>query len=231
MFFFFLIFIFYILSFIPLVILWVIRGANPLGYPKDVRVASLLPVGLIPLSLLFVAPHAAAIDKIAIAAGNASGLQLIEKERHFLDARRAEQVVIPTFGAFADELVETLRTGFKNERHGWQWKHNLEVYGAPLRAVQLDKVTTEDVLGVLQPLWQTKQETASVPATGKCHGVSRQGERGRLPLRPLQYTPRRPPGVDVCCNVPSGSAYHGPPGAAYRAGTSPIWSLAPVASA
>ncbi len=78
-----------------------------------------------------------------------------------LEARRAEQAVIPTFGAFADELVETLRSGFKNEKHRWQWKHTLEVYGAPLRSLQIDRVSTEDVLGVLQPLWQTKQETAS----------------------------------------------------------------------
>lgn len=78
-----------------------------------------------------------------------------------LDARRAERVVIPTFGEFADGLVQDIQSGFRNEKHRWQWQHTLEVYAAALRPIQIDSVTTEDVLGILQPLWQTKQETAS----------------------------------------------------------------------
>lgn len=78
-----------------------------------------------------------------------------------LAARKVEQVVIPTFGVFADELVSDIREGFRNEKHRWQWKHTLEVYAASLRSIQIDAVTTEDVLAVLKPLWQTKQETAS----------------------------------------------------------------------
>ncbi|MFG1359947.1 tyrosine-type recombinase/integrase [Xanthobacter pseudotagetidis] len=78
-----------------------------------------------------------------------------------LDVRRAERVVIPTFGEFADGLVQKIQSGFRNEKHRWQWQHTLEVYAAALRPIQIDSVTTEDVLGVLQTLWQTKQETAS----------------------------------------------------------------------
>ncbi|MFG1211026.1 integrase arm-type DNA-binding domain-containing protein [Xanthobacter flavus] len=78
-----------------------------------------------------------------------------------LDARRAERVIIPTFGEFADGLVQDIQSGFRNEKHRWQWQHTLEVYAAALRPIQIDSVTTEDVLGILQPLWQTKQETAS----------------------------------------------------------------------
>lgn len=78
-----------------------------------------------------------------------------------LDARRAERVVIPTFGEFADGLVQDIQSGFRNEKHRWQWQHTLEVYAAALRPIQIDSVTTEDVLGILQALWQTKQETAS----------------------------------------------------------------------
>lgn len=78
-----------------------------------------------------------------------------------LDARRADRVIIPTFGEFADGLVQDIQSGFRNEKHRWQWQHTLEVYAAALRPIQIDSVTTEDVLGVLQTLWQTKQETAS----------------------------------------------------------------------
>lgn len=77
-----------------------------------------------------------------------------------LEARKAEQA-IPAFGDFADGLVEDIQSGFRNEKHRWQWKHTLEVYAASLRPIQIDAVTTEDVLAVLKPLWQTKQETAS----------------------------------------------------------------------
>lgn len=78
-----------------------------------------------------------------------------------LAARRVERVVVPTFGEFADGLVQDIQSGFRNEKHRWQWQHTLEVYAAALRPTLVDAVTTEDVLAVLQPLWQSKQETAS----------------------------------------------------------------------
>jgi integrase len=37
----------------------------------------------------------------------------------------------------------------------------LTTYAAPLRSMRLDDIATADVLAVLQPLWQTKAETAS----------------------------------------------------------------------
>lgn len=68
---------------------------------------------------------------------------------------------VPTFGEFADDLVESLSGGFSNEKHRAQWKMSLTKYAAPLRAKRLDEITTEDVLGVLKPIWETKSETAS----------------------------------------------------------------------
>jgi len=37
----------------------------------------------------------------------------------------------------------------------------LQVYAAPLRRIPVDKITTDDVLSVLKPLWNDKAETAS----------------------------------------------------------------------
>ena len=37
----------------------------------------------------------------------------------------------------------------------------LKVYAALLRPKKLDAITTDDLLAVLQPLWQSKPETAS----------------------------------------------------------------------
>jgi integrase len=75
-------------------------------------------------------------------------------------ADQAKQDAI-TFGSFADQLLASLTPGFRNEKHRAQWTMTLGLYAAPLRGKLLDAITTDDVLGVLQPLWQTKPETGS----------------------------------------------------------------------
>lgn len=66
-----------------------------------------------------------------------------------------------TFGALADQLLEALRPEWKNAKHIYQWEQSLKVDAAPLRALDVDAVTTEDVLAVLKPIWEVKPETAS----------------------------------------------------------------------
>jgi len=56
---------------------------------------------------------------------------------------------------------EALSAGFRNEKHKAQWKSTLETYAAPLRAMPVDTIGTDDVLAVLKPIWTTKVETAS----------------------------------------------------------------------
>ena len=67
----------------------------------------------------------------------------------------------PMFGAFADELVTSLASGWRNPKHPAQWRMTLKVYAAPLRSKLVDAITTEDVLAVLKPLWSSKPATAS----------------------------------------------------------------------
>ncbi|WP_338689304.1 MULTISPECIES: tyrosine-type recombinase/integrase [Bradyrhizobium] len=83
-----------------------------------------------------------------------------------------------TFGEVANRLVETMAPGWKNEKHAAQWRMTLlgeagegdedgkpikakHDYCASLRKVPVAEVSTADVLAVLQPIWQTKPETAS----------------------------------------------------------------------
>lgn len=89
--------------------------------------------------------------------------KILAEGRDPIEARKVhEGPVIPTFGAFTDELVETIEEGFRNEKHRYQWKQTLgEDYCASIRAKRIDEVTVEDILRILQPLWLTKQETAS----------------------------------------------------------------------
>jgi hypothetical protein len=77
------------------------------------------------------------------------------------DRRRRLESGIPTFGRCADELIDALEGGWRNEKHRYQWRQTLTQYAGPLRSKAVDKITTEDVLEVLQPIWQTKSETAS----------------------------------------------------------------------
>jgi excisionase family DNA binding protein len=76
-------------------------------------------------------------------------------------AARRKGEGIPTFGELADEMAAQLSGGFRNDKHKAQWRMTLTVYAEPLRTKAVDKIETTDVLGVLQPIWQEKPETAS----------------------------------------------------------------------
>src|SRR5262249_53550406 len=66
-----------------------------------------------------------------------------------------------TFGDCADQLIEAIRPSWRNAKHAAQWEMTLRNYAAPLRRLPVDKITTDDVLSVLKPLWKQKPETAS----------------------------------------------------------------------
>jgi len=100
----------------------------------------------------------------------AEARRLIQDGINPLDARREAEAKAaaeraapgkPTFGAFADDLVKSVSTGFRNEKHRAQWASTLKEYGAPIRGKFLDEITTVDVLECLQPIWTEKAETAS----------------------------------------------------------------------
>ena len=67
----------------------------------------------------------------------------------------------PSFGAFADDLLDSLETGWRNPKHRAQWRMTLTKHAASLRAKPVDAITTEDVLQVLKAIWTSKPETAS----------------------------------------------------------------------
>jgi integrase len=66
-----------------------------------------------------------------------------------------------TFGDVADDIVKSLTPTFKNKATLAHWQRTLgDHHCAALRRRPIALVATEDVLGVLKPLWLTKQETA-----------------------------------------------------------------------
>lgn len=78
-----------------------------------------------------------------------------------LHAKRAKPAEVPTFGAFADGLVDDLASGFSNAKHIEQWRTTLTTHAAAIRDRPINTITTHDVLSVVKPLWTTRPETAS----------------------------------------------------------------------
>ncbi|MET4801400.1 integrase arm-type DNA-binding domain-containing protein [Bradyrhizobium sp. LB11.1] len=65
-----------------------------------------------------------------------------------------------TFGEAADQLIEAMRPSWRSAKHAAQWVMTLKTYAAPLRRLPVDAVCTDDVLGVLRPLWNATPTTA-----------------------------------------------------------------------
>lgn len=75
-------------------------------------------------------------------------------------ARAAAQVL--TFRAAGDALIESKRPGWRNAKHAWQWENTLKELAYPkLGDLDVQAVDTVAVVGVLQPIWAKKTETAS----------------------------------------------------------------------
>ncbi len=80
--------------------------------------------------------------------------------RNPLDERMSARRV-PTFGETAEEVVAALELGWRNPKHRDQWRMTLSTYGAPIWDLPVDAIDTEQVLGVLRPVWSKTPETAS----------------------------------------------------------------------
>jgi integrase len=86
----------------------------------------------------------------------AAGLDPLEVRKARMHAERT----IPSFGECADAFIETHRKSWRNDKHIAQWTTTLTTYCASIRALPVDKVDTEAVLKVLQPIWDRLPETA-----------------------------------------------------------------------
>lgn len=74
---------------------------------------------------------------------------------------KARDASVANFGDWADECVEEQAPSWRNDKHTKQWRDTFTTHAKALRHIPLEKVDTDAVLGVLRPMWSTKQETAS----------------------------------------------------------------------
>lgn len=104
----------------------------------------------------------------AMSFGPVRDVTLAEAREKARDARRAlreernpRSTRTMTFGAAADKLFESMKPSWRNPVHVRQWNHTLTTHCAPLRDKQVAKITTDDLLDVIVPLWRKHPETAS----------------------------------------------------------------------
>ncbi|WP_223511361.1 tyrosine-type recombinase/integrase [Pseudomonas sp. GL-B-19] len=77
-------------------------------------------------------------------------------------AEQAQKAKAITFKSVTLDYIAAHRAGWKNAKHAQQWENTLTTYAFPiLENLNTEDVTTEHVLHVLTPIWQSKSETAS----------------------------------------------------------------------
>ena len=92
----------------------------------------------------------------------ANGIDPIDARREERAKSRAEATRAMTFEQCAGAYIEAHRAGWKNAKHASQWTATLETYVYPTFGTQpVAAIDTPMVLKVLEPIWNTKTETAS----------------------------------------------------------------------
>ena len=135
---------------------WVFRYTNgeitKSGYKKQAEMG----MGSYPDISLAEARDIATDHRKTIAAGKDPKLKR--------DAERAEakKNQVWTFDRCAEAYIDAHSPSWKNKKHIQQWKHSLKAYASPkIGHLQVADIDVPHVLEVVQPIWQTKTETAS----------------------------------------------------------------------
>jgi integrase len=74
---------------------------------------------------------------------------------------RKAAVAVVTFGRVADEYIETMKSKWRGRSTLAAWERFAQGYVNSIRKIPIDKVSTDDVVRVLRPIWHDKIETAT----------------------------------------------------------------------
>ncbi len=95
----------------------------------------------------------------ALIAGGADPIAEAKAARSALQAAGAS---VLTFNECAEKYIRSHESEWKNPKHIAQWRSTLETYAGPvLGKLNVADIELPHVLGVLEPIWKTKTETAS----------------------------------------------------------------------
>jgi len=90
------------------------------------------------------------------------GIDPINNRKQDNAKKRFEEAKIITFKECAEKYIETHKPTWKNAKHTWQWSNSLEkfVYNV-FGNISVQDIDTTLVMKALDPIWQTKTETAT----------------------------------------------------------------------
>ncbi|KJZ32742.1 integrase [Paracoccus sp. S4493] len=90
------------------------------------------------------------------------GVDPIEERKVVRAALVASQKRGLTFAQAADRFLESKLAEFRNDKHRQQWRSTLDTYAGPqIGDMHVNDLTVHDMLRVLEPIWQTRTETAT----------------------------------------------------------------------
>lgn len=90
------------------------------------------------------------------------GIDPVQQAHAARSALKAEQAKALTFEQCADAYIKAHEAGWRNAKHGQQWRNTLEQYAYPaIGSMLVRDVELAHVLKVLEPIWRSKTETAS----------------------------------------------------------------------
>jgi hypothetical protein len=85
--------------------------------------------------------------------------EIKKRETNLVKAKEKE---IPLFKDYAIQCIDAKRPTWRNLKHGDQWLNSLKDYAFPfIGNKKIDEITTEDILNILDPIWNIKTTTAS----------------------------------------------------------------------
>lgn len=130
---------------------WVYRFRQA-GRLREMGLGSLLAV-----SLADARAHAVKCRKLVL-----DGIDPIEARRKEHAQQRAIVARSKTFDECTKAFIKANRAGWKNEKHVAQWENTLATYASPLMGpLSVRDVDTALVVSVLEPIWESRPETAS----------------------------------------------------------------------
>lgn len=90
------------------------------------------------------------------------GIDPIDYEKDRTQQKKLAAGRAKTFRYCAEKYIESHEAEWSNEKHRYQWTQSLTNYAYPVIGdVSVQKIDVRLVLDVLEPIWQTKTETAT----------------------------------------------------------------------
>ena len=90
------------------------------------------------------------------------GYDPLEEKRKRLHNIKLEEANSMTFAECASAYIEAHRSGWKNAKHVQQWESTINSYVNPVMGIlPVSQIDTTLVLQAIEPIWQSKTETAT----------------------------------------------------------------------